>query len=90
MQKKRIARLIAGTLMMLVAGIIYSWSILKSPLASEFQWNDTAWAQFHSYNELYVYRRNCCRNAVKAHLCKSGSPFRSTTYFFWLSVYISK
>lgn len=34
--------LTAGVVMMLFAGIIYAWSILKSPLAAEFGWDGTA------------------------------------------------
>lgn len=34
--------LVAGVLMMLFAGIIYAWSILKAPLAAEFGWNSAA------------------------------------------------
>lgn len=34
--------LAAGVLMMLFAGIIYAWSILKAPLAAEFGWNSAA------------------------------------------------
>ena len=30
--------LVVGVLAMLFAGIIYAWSILKAPLASEFSW----------------------------------------------------
>ena len=32
--------LVAGVFMMLLSGIIYAWSILKAPLASEYGWND--------------------------------------------------
>ena len=32
--------LVAGVVMLLLAGIIYAWSILKAPLALEFGWND--------------------------------------------------
>ena len=32
--------LVAGVVMMFLAGIIYAWSILKVPLATEFGWND--------------------------------------------------
>lgn len=38
---KRSMRLASGTVMMLFAGIIYAWSILKAPLAAEFGWNST-------------------------------------------------
>ena len=34
-------RLVLGTLSLMFAGIIYGWSILKAPLASEFGWNPT-------------------------------------------------
>lgn len=34
--------LAAGVIMMLFAGIIYAWSILKSPLATEFHWDSAA------------------------------------------------
>lgn len=34
--------LTAGVVMMLFAGIIYAWSILKAPLAAEFGWDGTA------------------------------------------------
>ena len=30
-----------GILSMLFAGILYSWSILKAPLADAFGWNET-------------------------------------------------
>lgn len=36
--KKRWGYLILGAIVMLVVGIIYAWSILKVPLADEFQW----------------------------------------------------
>lgn len=36
---KRYFYLIIGTLSMMFAGIIYAWSILKSPLAAEFSWS---------------------------------------------------
>ena len=31
-----------GVIAMLFAGVLYAWSILKSPLAAEFKWDDTA------------------------------------------------
>ncbi len=34
--------LVAGLNMMLFIGVIYAWSILKMPLATEFGWNSTA------------------------------------------------
>lgn len=37
--KKRWGYLILGAIVMLVVGIIYAWSILKVPLADEFQWS---------------------------------------------------
>ena len=39
---KRWPYLTAGVVMMLFAGVIYAWSILKSPLAVEFGWNSAA------------------------------------------------
>lgn len=44
MQKKTIRwpYLAAGVIMMLFAGIIYAWSILKTPLTTEFGWDNTA------------------------------------------------
>lgn len=36
----RWARLAAGVVIMLFAGIIYAWSILKAPLLQEFQWTN--------------------------------------------------
>ena len=35
----RWAYLIVGVLALLFAGVIYAWSILKTPLADEFEWN---------------------------------------------------
>lgn len=35
---KRWLYLVLGTIVMLVVGVIYAWSILKIPLADEFQW----------------------------------------------------
>ena len=32
--------LLAGVVMLLLAGILYAWSILKAPLAQEFGWNE--------------------------------------------------
>lgn len=32
--------LVAGIIMLLLAGVIYAWSIFKAPLAVEFGWND--------------------------------------------------
>ena len=34
--------LVLGTLTLLVAGVIYAWSILKAPLATEFGWSASA------------------------------------------------
>lgn len=31
-----------GVIAMLFAGVLYAWSILKSPLATEFKWDDTS------------------------------------------------
>ncbi|MFP3154717.1 MFS transporter [Lachnospiraceae bacterium ZAX-1] len=42
MMKKRWKYLIVGVVMMLFSGIIYAWSILKSPLAMEFGWDNAA------------------------------------------------
>ena len=36
---RRYLRLVTGVVSLLFAGIIYAWSILKVPLASEFGWN---------------------------------------------------
>lgn len=40
MEKKpnRIPMLVLGSIVLLFAGILYAWSILKSPLATEFKW----------------------------------------------------
>ncbi len=35
-------RLVAGIIIMLFSGVIYAWSILKTPLAAEFGWDSTA------------------------------------------------
>ena len=32
-------RLLIGAVMMLFAGVIYAWSILKTPLSEEFGWS---------------------------------------------------
>lgn len=39
-ENQRWPRLIAGTVMLLFAGIIYSWSILKAPLGQAFGWDN--------------------------------------------------
>lgn len=36
---RRWPRLVAGFIMLVFAGIIYAWSILKAPLATEFSWD---------------------------------------------------
>lgn len=36
---RRWPRLVAGFIMLVFAGIIYAWSILKAPLAAEFSWD---------------------------------------------------
>lgn len=37
----RLKRLFLGAAVMLFAGIIYAWSVLKAPLRGEFGWNDS-------------------------------------------------
>ena len=39
MSKKRWVYLIVGTIAMLFAGVIYAWSVLKTPLSADFGWS---------------------------------------------------
>ena len=40
--KTRWGLLALGTVVLLFAGIIYAWSLLKAPFANEFGWSDSA------------------------------------------------
>lgn len=63
---RRWVYLVVGVLAMLFAGVIYAWSILKAPFASNFGWNDTQL----SLNFTLTMTFFCLGGFVGAKLCQ--------------------
>ena len=69
--------LAVGTVTMLFAGIIYAWSILKTPLATEFGWALTATVISQPVKEMFIFfSRELPKNItliLQNHAVKYGS-----------------
>ncbi len=75
--------LTAGLIMMLFAGVIYAWSILKSPLTAEFGWNSAALGLNYTIT-LSVF---CLGGVLGGILLKKISP-RLLAIFSGISVFL--
>lgn len=62
--------LLLGTLSLLFGGVIYTWSILKNPLAAEFGWTPTQLALNHTLTMVFI----AVGNLLAGALSKKTSP----------------
>lgn len=69
--KNRWAKLLAGTVILLFAGIIYSWSVFKPELKSTFGWSDASLSLNFTLTMCFF----CIGGLVSGLLSKWMSPF---------------
>lgn len=87
--KQRWFYLVLGTMGMLVAGVVYAWSILKAPLTAEFGWDVAQLALNYTLIMVFVAVGNLLAGAlygkISHHILISGSAVLVFLSFFLTS-----